>query len=317
MSAKLAGDVWELDLTGSKRDVLLVYADHANEDHLAWPGVALVAWKVGVSERQVQRVLRSLVTDGLLKIAGREKGGRRSAVDGATTIYQVCLEAGQRKPPRPAPKGDTQMSLLLRRPKAPRVTSDAPKGDGSGSKGDTQMSPEPSFEEPVEPSVPDRALAKASGRGRRVENSGSKVEKPRCPNGAAHQLTDSARGYLLSHWRKLHYRPDGKPPEGYHVGRDVEALKLLVEFNHYTPQQLADAAEGLALMRAAGDLQGIRPCDKITARFLLGTERDGRPLVLVAEEYFHASLKRRPAPIPSTSGFASIGAALADALAPP
>lgn len=163
MSARLFGAVWELDLRGTPRDVLLVYADHANEDDLAWPGLDLVAWKVGVHKRQVQRVLPDLVEAGLLVPVANQDGGR-----GKSTVYRVNPAAGAKKEEPPvkddtqaslnlwvkksrAQKGDAQMSPfelgkgdILAPPAGERVTPGAVKGDA-------QMSPEP--REPYTPAV--------------------------------------------------------------------------------------------------------------------------------------------------------------------
>lgn len=152
------------------------------------------------------------------------------------------------------------------------------------------------------------ALSKESGRGPRVENSG-KVEKRKEPSRESN-LSPGARGMLLTRWREFHYAPDGKPPPGYSDGRDVEVLEILVDYNHFGVQEIADAIEGLAMMRKDGQLHGMRTGEKLTARFLQG-DRDGRPMVRVAAEYFHAGRKRVAA---GPAGFMTAGAALRSAL---
>jgi len=67
MSGKIMGAVWELALSRPKQVVLLAMADHADhEGRNVRPSVPLVAWKTGYSERQVQRIIGQLISDGLL-----------------------------------------------------------------------------------------------------------------------------------------------------------------------------------------------------------------------------------------------------------
>jgi hypothetical protein len=104
--------------------VLLALADNADEDRwLAWPSVATLAKKARMSERSVQRALRSLEDAGeivLVREGGRVDGKYRSAV------YRVL------------PQG--------RQPVAPDSTT----GVSGGASGVPTVSPEPS----VEPSSP-------------------------------------------------------------------------------------------------------------------------------------------------------------------
>ena len=77
MSAKLMGQVWDLDLPHHEQSVLLALADHA--DHMgrnAHPGVELLAWKTGYSERQVQRILHALEAHRIIVRSGNTAGGR-------------------------------------------------------------------------------------------------------------------------------------------------------------------------------------------------------------------------------------------------
>lgn len=92
MSAKISGQVWDLELSASRRLVLLAMADHA--DHLGnnvYPSVGLIAWKTGYSEVQTRRIIKSLIEDGLLVIEARPSG--------RPTRYSVRTEAGTFKAP--------------------------------------------------------------------------------------------------------------------------------------------------------------------------------------------------------------------------
>ncbi len=85
------GQVWDLILTPAKQTVLLALADHA--DHAGknvHPGIPLIAWKTGYSERQVYRIMMGLEDDGLL-VRVRERKGK-------PTIYRIDLSKGELKP---------------------------------------------------------------------------------------------------------------------------------------------------------------------------------------------------------------------------
>lgn len=131
MSVKAMGQVWELDLPQRDLIVLLALADHA--DHFggnAYPSLGLIAWKVGVSERTVQRSVSKLVKMGVLESQPRP---------GKTTVYQLQLDRCPRKQPyqpdnpRQSATPD-KLSPLTSQPRKGRATPDI------------AVSPEPSIE---------------------------------------------------------------------------------------------------------------------------------------------------------------------------
>jgi len=64
--------------TRAEKTVLIVVAHHFNEDDgLAWPGIARLAACTQLSERHVQRCLRSLERVGLIETASRYRKGRQ------------------------------------------------------------------------------------------------------------------------------------------------------------------------------------------------------------------------------------------------
>ena len=133
MSAKLMGQVWDLDLPHNLQLVLLSLADHAQHDGTGvFPGVELTAYKTGYSIRQVRRVLRQLEAAGLIVPTAREDGGR-----GHATEYELHFENGTRKPPYSRLKGDKVMSAF----------SDPDERQPSALKGDKAMS---AFSDPGE-----------------------------------------------------------------------------------------------------------------------------------------------------------------------
>lgn len=100
MSGKIMGMVWDLDLPHPECFVLLAITDHADhEGRNMHPGIALLAWKTGYSERTVQRILKQLVARGILLCRQRP---------GKTTVYDANFAAPPRKSVRliPPPRGD-------------------------------------------------------------------------------------------------------------------------------------------------------------------------------------------------------------------
>lgn len=72
MTSQLSAHVWTLKLRPALRELLLALLDHAHDDGSgSRPGVPLLAWKLDISERQVQRLLREAEEKGLIEITDR------------------------------------------------------------------------------------------------------------------------------------------------------------------------------------------------------------------------------------------------------
>src|SRR5687767_7813906 len=96
VSVKLMGAVFELDLPRPEAWVLMALVDHADHDGFnIFPSVDLVAWKTGYSRRQVQNIMGSLRTRGLLVVV-------EEARDHRPREYRADLARGPRKPERGA-----------------------------------------------------------------------------------------------------------------------------------------------------------------------------------------------------------------------
>src|SRR5690606_5683874 len=77
MSVFVSSWVWKQKMKPTNKLVLLKLADHARDDGTkVFPSVATIATHTGMSERQVQRILKELVEDGVLTIVAHENGGR-------------------------------------------------------------------------------------------------------------------------------------------------------------------------------------------------------------------------------------------------
>lgn len=165
MSVRAIGHVWDLELPANKRLVLLAYADHA--DHLGeniWPAIPLIAWKTGYSERQVKRITKQLVDDGILAEDGRGPRGVKR--------YRLVWDAGAKKAAYSrdnlSPKGPSAArgDRLSPKEKAPERGDNlssggdilSTRGDKLSTGGDIAMSPKPSLEPSSEPSEKESAV---------------------------------------------------------------------------------------------------------------------------------------------------------------
>lgn len=149
MSIRQMTQVWDLDLRGAEQIVLLALADWADDDggHL-FPSQAKLAWKVGYSVRQVQRILGDLILDGGLEIVAKPRRGK-------TTEYRLHLDRMARKPAYVSQEWDDNMSP---QPLPDGATSTPNGATPTTEWGDTHVAPirqEPS----EEPSKTGAALA--------------------------------------------------------------------------------------------------------------------------------------------------------------
>lgn len=119
--------VWEMELPTSEKMVLLVIADHADDQgENAWPSMATIARKASLSERQAQRLVKSLTKTGLLLVEDQMGGRRDMRDDRRPNRYSIAINGVTSTTPREVERGDT--------------------GDANGV---TPMSPKPS----IEPSI--------------------------------------------------------------------------------------------------------------------------------------------------------------------
>jgi|GEM_PF-1692318 len=156
MSVKIMGAIWDLDLPHELAWVLMAYADHADhEGRNCYPGISLIAYKTGYSQRQVQRCTAELISRGIL-VVERPGGGR-----GKPTLYSIDLARAHRKTPdesplengdkmSPIPGNGDKMSPISSAPEPERVTpepervtSEPERVTKPCQKGDIAMSPEP------------------------------------------------------------------------------------------------------------------------------------------------------------------------------
>lgn len=148
--------------------LLIVLADYANDDGMAWPSVATMAQEVEKSERSIQLLLRKLEAKGLIrkgdqKLVGKYAKGRRPVV------YKLFLKKNKtEKPEEPRQdaenRGETdftpETSFTGETGFTPQVKQASPHGrnplhptgETHFALGVKQASPKPSKEPSIEPS---------------------------------------------------------------------------------------------------------------------------------------------------------------------
>lgn len=106
MSAKLMGEVWELDLPQKHAWVLMSLCDHAEHDGTkVFPGNGYTAWKTGFSESTIKRTLRELRDEyDLIELV--EDGGGKRAAEWRVRVENFDAHRKDPMPGRGRPKAD-------------------------------------------------------------------------------------------------------------------------------------------------------------------------------------------------------------------
>ena len=160
MSVRATTWVWDQPMPPSEKIVLLRLADHANPDGGdVYPSVASVAAHTGISERQVQRYIKSFVERGILVITGHAKGGRSNPREYRFTFQFTPRKGDTITSPITDKKGDADDTVSERVTskkgdieRQQRVTSETERVTPMTRKGDIAVSPEPPITTNTEPS---------------------------------------------------------------------------------------------------------------------------------------------------------------------
>ena len=120
--------------------VLVSLADQANEKAICWPSVGHICRRTRLSERTVQRALRSLEDDGHISLAGAIGGG----VHRQTPNYRIHPQLASATGAPDAPVHDTQLSTTGAPDAPPGCHHDTP-GVSESHPGGVTMTPKPSL----------------------------------------------------------------------------------------------------------------------------------------------------------------------------
>jgi len=169
VSIKVMTEVWNSSsATGTKRLMMLALADHANEEGCCFPGIASLAHKCRITERNAQLVLRELEESGELitELGTGRRNTNQYWVFPPDTLTRLLLELPAQLERVKSSDERVKISALLERVKfsAQRVKSSAERVKSSAERV-KPTSPEPSVtvSEPTEePSETDGAQGEST-----------------------------------------------------------------------------------------------------------------------------------------------------------
>lgn len=92
MSIRLMSDVWRTDLPTVEKMVLLVIADHANDEGTqSYPSQQTIATKASISVRTVQRSVNTLLERGYIRVFKGQGGSANCRDDRRPHLYQINI----------------------------------------------------------------------------------------------------------------------------------------------------------------------------------------------------------------------------------
>lgn len=249
------------DLSAEEKVLWGIIRSHETPEKGAYPGDERLARMMDKSPRSVERYRRSLLERGYLE---QQLRGPKPATYRAVLPEDRSDTGGDSSPERNDTSGDPSS------PGRSDTNGEASKGSPKDSpKGSPPVSPE--YGEYGEETDTEGSSLRSSPSGEAGD-----VENHEAGEGSAAALSREelleagpravgARfGPVL---RETLYQPDGRPPENYDDGRDVEIIRGLLE-RGYGPERLELALAGLAHERDAGRLESAGPGQKLTARIL-------------------------------------------------
>ena len=134
MSIRVMSEVWRTNLPTTEKMVLLVIADHGNDEGVeAWPSQATIATKASISIRTVQRCVNNLVKAGYLKMEKHAGGSINCREDRRPHRYTINLNrvrgdnmTGRKRGDTSDTNGATIATDTGRQPRPKNHTNDSP-----------------------------------------------------------------------------------------------------------------------------------------------------------------------------------------------
>lgn len=141
--------VWEADLPTTEKMVLLIIADHADDEgRNAWPSIPTIARKASISDRHARRMVAELTAMGLLWVSKQAGGTKAMRDDRRPNLYAINVNGLTSVSGRKELRGDIRDE----------------RGDMGVRDGVTPMSAKPSIEPSLEPSIAADAGGESEGR---------------------------------------------------------------------------------------------------------------------------------------------------------
>jgi hypothetical protein len=94
VSVKVMSQVWEAVLPTTEKMVLLVIADHSDDDGKnAWPSIPTIARRASISDRHARRIVAELTNLGLLWVSKQAGGTKNMRDDRRPNLYAINVNA--------------------------------------------------------------------------------------------------------------------------------------------------------------------------------------------------------------------------------
>ena len=109
MSVHHRSAAWRYGDKSNPRDflALLALCDWANDEGICWPGIATLAERIGVEEKQARRITKKLIDQGYVTII-KKGGGKLADGRGIPNLFQITIPPEKLTPP--AREGSSELT---------------------------------------------------------------------------------------------------------------------------------------------------------------------------------------------------------------
>ncbi|MDE2106320.1 MAG: helix-turn-helix domain-containing protein [Patescibacteria group bacterium] len=238
MSAKIMGQVYDLELPANEQGVLLALADHADHDgENVFPSNGLIAWKIGCSEDTVSRIKKKLEQRGILITV--------KAQQGRSKLHRLNLSAGIKKKPY---KSDNPPQLAGGRNLPPPANGTVHPPQSFAGTPPAELCGTNHHVTVIEPSVTAPSAETISEDIESIEPAEPKSDR---------QKGDARFQPFVDAWHN-NYPDYFEKPYTFDGGRDGKALKVFLSANKESVDDL------MAVAKSAWARQDIFKCDNAT-----------------------------------------------------
>lgn len=231
VSIEVMNLVWKSPLPTTEKMVLLVIADHADDDGgNSWPSIGTIAKKASISSRSAQRYIARLADSGWITIRSQQGGTKEMRDDRRPNLYAINLERLNGVTAETPRNGMTAAGH--------GVTDRASRGDNSNSHGVTPMSPKPSLEPYIEPPS-SSSLAESNDK---PERTGSLLPDVARQDNTQPVNASTVTAHYVDTFRARH----GNAPVQQSIKRIAQAAKQVLAEGHPPDLVMRAAAEAAA-----------------------------------------------------------------------
>ena len=104
MSTKIMASLWPIKMSPTKKSVAISLADNANDEGFCWPSIKKISERTCLSERAVQKAIKSLIDDGVLVLTERSGRSNVFQINEPRSPRTTCTPPPHHVHPTPAPR---------------------------------------------------------------------------------------------------------------------------------------------------------------------------------------------------------------------